>query len=448
MGEDEKRKTAAVFGSAGMAAAGMIRTSRSKRTEPSEAEPAEIVHDLPGPLCDADFDAPPEEPPPPPVPIAALEVPIVEKLKFLRAVAIGHTGAGNFGHGLELVFGRLDGVRLVAITDENAEALEDSRVRSGAERAYTDYREMLEEEKPDLVTVGPRWTGERFDMVKAALEAGAHVLTERPLARTLREADELVALAAEKNLKLAVLHQMRCDPHVLAFHEQRDELIGELFEMRVFGMMDHRAGGEDLLVLGGHLFDLVRWFGGEPAFCTATITREGESVIAEDAHFSEKEDLGPVLGDSIHAEFLLESGVHVSYVTDRRLHPLHGPWGIEFNGTRGRARLFAGMPPTLSLLVEDDPFSPDRVATWSRLPDKEEPYHEPVDKLTGTDASNRLVVLDWLAAIAEDREPKASGESARKALEMIHGVWQAGATMKRAYFPLANRLHPLDGENA
>ena len=31
-----------------------------------------------------------------------------------------------------------------------------------------------------------------------------------------------------------------------------------------------------------------------------------------------------------------------------------------------------------------------------------------------------------------------------KCLEMVHGVWQAGATMKRAYFPLANRLHPLE----
>ena len=139
---------------------------------------------------------------------------------------------------------------------------------------------MLEREKPDLVSVAPRWTDQHYDMVKAALEAGAHVCCERPLCRTLKEAYELLALAAEKNLKVTVVHQMRCDTHVELFHERRQEIIGDLIEMKVFGMMDHRAGGEDLLVLGTHLFDLVRWFGGEASYCTAQITREGESVIA------------------------------------------------------------------------------------------------------------------------------------------------------------------------
>jgi len=358
-------------------------------------------------------------------------------------VVIGHTGCGNFGHGLDLIFEHRAGVHLVAIADGDAESLEESRARSGAEYAYADYREMLEKEKPDLVSVAPRWTDQHFDMVKAALEAGAHVCCERPLCRTLKEADELLALAAEKDLKIAVVHQMRCDPHVELFYENREKLIGNLLEMKVFGMMDHRAGGEDLLVLGTHLFDLVRWFAGEASFCTAQITKDGEPVIAEDAHQSEKEDLGPLLGDVIHAEFAMDSGVHVSYVSDRRLHLLHGPWGIEFIGSKGKVRLFAGMPPTLSLLMESDPTSPDRTDQWIRWPQKDEPYHEPVDKLTGTGASNRLVVNDWLAAIEEDREPKSSGQRSMKSLEMIHGVWQAGASMKRAYFPLTNRLHPL-----
>jgi len=56
-------------------------------------------------------------------------------------------------------------------------------------------------------------------------------------------------------------------------------------------------------------------------------------------------------------------------------------------------------------------------------------------------------VQDWLASIDEDREPKSSAQRSMKSLEMIHGVWQAGATMKRAYFPLTNRLHPLSEES-
>ena len=455
MADDDTKKQHSIYGSAGMAAAGMIRTSKARAKsakEPSVGTIAEEEVEAVG-ITDR-FDSlsdlvigteeleaaePAAEPTPEETPLPVFQ--------GLRAAVIGHTGRGNFGHSLDLIFRRLDCVRLVAIADGDPEGLEGSHARSVAEHAYADYREMLEREKPDLVSVAPRWTDQHYDMVKAALEAGAHVCCERPLCRTLKEADELLALAAEKNLKVTVVHQMRCDTHVELFHERRQEIIGDLIEMKVFGMMDHRAGGEDLLVLGAHLFDLVRWFGGEASYCTAQITREGESVIAEDAHFSEKEDLGPLLGDVIHAEFAMDSGVHVSYVTDRRLHPLHGPWGIEFIGSKGKARLFAGMPPTLSLLMESDPASPDREERWQRWPVKDEPYHEPVDKLTGTDASNRLIVQDWLAAIEEDREPKSSAQRSMKSLEMIHGVWQAGATMKRAYFPLTNRLHPLSEES-
>jgi hypothetical protein len=66
-----------------------------------------------------------------------------------------------------------------------------------------------------------------------------------------------------------------------------------------------------------------------------------------------------------------------------------------------------------------------------------------VEKLTQLDAANRLLVNDWLDAIRNDRAPQSSGDDGRKALEMVHGVWQAAVTMKRAYFPLVNRLHPL-----
>src|SRR5690606_35099772 len=122
--------------------------------------------------------------------------------------------------------------------------------------------------------------------------------------------------------------------------------------------------------------------------------------------------------------------------------------GIEFVGAKGRARLFAGQPPTLSLLIDDDPASPDRRSRWVRWPQDADPYHEPVGRLTGNDAANRLVVADWLAAIAEDRQPQCSGDDALKSVEIIPGIWQAGTSMKRSYSPLTNRFHPLIEETA
>lgn len=441
----EKKSTGphAIYRSAGMAAAGMgaAKTqARSPEQVPSPQLPAEIASTVavPGAVPAAKIAVAPSRPKPISGPISGHF-----RTSALRAVVMGHTGAGKFGHHLDEIFQELAGVSLVAISDGNAEALADSHRRSGAGRAFVDFREMLAEIQPEIAVVAPRWTDQRYEMVKAALEVGAHVYCERPIARTLWEADELVALAQEKNLRIGVAHQMRNDPHVKAFHHARFDLIGDLLEMHVYGKMDHRAGGEDLLVLGTHLFDLVGWFAGEPNFCTAQIACNGLPVMIEDAHESAAENLGPLLGDTIHAEFSMSSGVYVRYVSDARIHETVGPWGIEFVGTRGRARLFAEMPPTLSLLTESHPSSAECIQRWSRWPKTEHPYHAPVSGLTGLAASNHYGVIDWLESIAESRDPLASGLSALKSLEMIHGIWQAGLTMKRAYFPLVNRQHPL-----
>jgi len=445
MGDDDLTSRTVLYGSAGMAAAGMIPEAKaSPKPKPDEEDAAENEDQTPE-SPEEPIEEPPvaEEPSPEPEP---LEEEIIE-LKGLKAAVLGHTGAGNFGHGLDVVFNRLDGVRLVAISDEDDVGLEKAQTKTGALKGYEGYRELFENEQPDIVAVAPRWTDQHFAMAEAALIAGAHVYCEKPFTRTLKEADELLKLAEENNLKIAVAHQMRCDPYVKRFHKEQKNLIGDLLEMRVYGKMDHRVGGEDMLVLGTHLFDIVRWFGGDVQYCTARITKDGAPAIAEDTHESKKENLGPLLGDSIRAEFVIDSGISVTFISDEHYRDVVGPWGIEFIGTKATMRLFANHPPTFSLLERGDPRSTDRFETWKQWPEVDGEYHPMFEKLTGMDSDNRRVIKDLLEAIEEDREPESSGERAMKALEMIHGVWQAGATMKRAYFPLSNRLHPLSEES-
>ncbi len=446
MGDDELTRRTVLYGSAGMAAAGMIpgaKASPKPKPEEEEVEPEEPPAEAEAVAEPVEEASVPEEPYPEPEPA---EEEIIE-LKGLKAAVLGHTGAGNFGHGLDVVFNRLDGVRLVAISDEDDVGLEKAHTKTGAINGYESYRELFENEQPDIVAVAPRWTDQHHAMVEAALIAGAHVYCEKPFTRTLKEADELLKLAEDNHLKIAVAHQMRCDPYLKRFHAEQKELIGELLEMRVYGKMDHRVGGEDMLVLGTHLFDIVRLFGGEVQYCTARISKDGSPAIAEDAHESKKENLGPLLGDSIRAEFVMDSGISVTFISDERYRDVVGSWGIEFIGTKSTMRLFANHPPTFSLLERGDPGSTDRFETWKQWPEVDGEYHPMFEKLTGMDSANRRVIKDFLDAIETDREPESSGERAMKALEMIHGVWQAGATMKRAYFPLTNRLHPLSEES-
>jgi predicted dehydrogenase len=124
---------------------------------------------------------------------------------------------------------------------------------------------MLEKEKPDLVCIAPRCTDEHRAMALAAVRVGAHVYLEKPITQTLAEADELLALVDRASLRIVVAHQMRLAPNILALKTAIEQgLLGELLEIRSHGKQDHRAGGEDLVVLGVHLFDLMRFIAGDP----------------------------------------------------------------------------------------------------------------------------------------------------------------------------------------
>lgn len=436
--EDNPKKQHAIFGSAGMAASGMMPGSKKKpkpkeAPEPEQVEAEEVVEEIP------------EEEAAPVVEASAEPEPTA--FKGLHAVVAGHSGAGDFGHGLDTLFQRLDGVRLFALSDQNEASLEETKAISGALEGYSDYATMFAAESPDLVCVAPGWTNDRFAMIKAALGAGAHVISEAPLAQTLKEADELLALGASAERQIAVMYPMRLDPHVIAFRDQLTDLIGDLKQIRAWGSCDETAGGEDLLLAGTQLFDLVRYFAGEVNYCAASISKDGMAAIAEDAHESETRKLGPLLGDVINAEFEMDSGIQVSFVSDATLGSALGPAGMEFVGTRSRMRLFAGTPVTLSLLKNPEPGLATRTDEWEQWPATDGAYHAPVEHLTGASASNRLVVKDWLSAIHDSTTPTASAMNALKALEMAHGVWQAAVTMKRAFFPLANRLHPLSEDS-
>ncbi|MDF1823788.1 MAG: Gfo/Idh/MocA family oxidoreductase [Verrucomicrobiales bacterium] len=441
--EDDSKKQHVIFGSAGMAASGMMPGQKLKR-KPQKEEPSineaveekaeEVISEniAPQVLKEEKPESSPLVPPP---------------FTGLRAVIAGHSGAGDFGHGLDSIFQRLNGVRLSGLYDGNEDTLEDTKAHTGAPVGYADFKLMLEEVKPDLVCVAPEWTDQRYGMIKAALESGAHIISEAPLAQTLKEADELLALAKSNQSEVAVMAPMRLDPHVIKFHHEYSSLIGELKQIRLWGACDDTAGGEDMILTGTQLFDLVRLFAGEVNYCTASVSSDGMAAIAEDAHVSKTRNLGALLGNVIHAEFEMASGIQVSFVSDHAMQSSLGSAGIEFIGTKSRMRLFAGTPVTLSLLKDPKPNLATRADQWEQWPATEGPYHLPVDRLTGDDASNRLVVNDWIKAIRKGESPAASMENALKALEMAHGVWQAAVTMKRAFFPLANRLHPLSEES-
>lgn len=360
----------------------------------------------------------------------------------VRAAAIGHTGRGDWGHRLHMQFGRIPGVRVVAVADPEPLGRHRAAEEAGAATAWEDYREMLVAERPDVVSIAPRVVTERVDMVRAAAEAGAHIYLEKPIARTLAEADEILAACTAHGVRIAVAHQARYnEPFRTAQELVRAGAIGRLLTMHGRGKEDHRGGGEDTMVIGPHVMDLMRLFAGDAEWVSAHVTVEGRDMLRSDFTMP-AEDVGPVAGDAITATFGFAGGVHGFYESIANSSRMGDRWGLTLVGTEGVLALRYGDPIRLSISTEPAP--PEEIREWSSVdftPASGSSADWGVDEMNGN--GNVLAIVDLLDAARGDRPPLSSGEGAMKALEMIHGIYWSHLTGRRISLPLADRRHPL-----
>ena len=360
------------------------------------------------------------------------------------ACIIGHTGRGDYGHGMDLLFAERADVRVAAVADPDPAGLARAKSRIGAARAYADYREMLSVEKPTIVSVAPRQTSQRSAMIRAALTAGAHVITEKPFVQTVSEGDDLLALAEKSGRRIAVLHQIRRAPAISHLKKRVDEgFLGDLVCMRAFGKQDKRAGGEDLIVLGVHLFDIMRHFAGDPLWCHARVLQGGREAAAADAHPA-GEDIGPILGDEIEAQFAFGKGILATFTSRSRLSGQSGYWGIELIGSRRSARIVADIWPRVFYSRPGVWSDAGRQDVWTQ-DEEDAAAGAPMAQRT-TALANARVVDDFLEAIKGDRPPATSGADGLWAVEMAHAVWRSHLSGTRAVFRLKERGHPLESK--
>jgi predicted dehydrogenase len=125
---------------------------------------------------------------------------------------------------------RVENVEAVAIVGRNADAAKRLAAGFSVPTVTTDYREVLRDPSIDAVHVCTP-NAQHFSMAKAALEAGKHVLCEKPLAISLEEGDELASLAAKKGLRNCVCHNLRYYPMVQQMRRLRE--AGDLGEILV-----------------------------------------------------------------------------------------------------------------------------------------------------------------------------------------------------------------------
>lgn len=173
-------------------------------------------------------------------------------------------GVGSMGRNHARVYSELDEAELVAVVDADSQVAETTAARFGLS-AYSDYREMLETERPEAVSIAVP-TALHLEVAVTALEAGAHILVEKPIAATLEEGRKIIQCARACGRKLMIGHIVRFNPAVRALRQKLEAAeLGRIFQIacRRVGPFPERVRDVGVVVdLAPHDLDLMRFLTG------------------------------------------------------------------------------------------------------------------------------------------------------------------------------------------
>ncbi|HGJ65129.1 TPA: Gfo/Idh/MocA family oxidoreductase [bacterium] len=354
--------------------------------------------------------------------------------KIYKAGAIGITGKGNYGHGLHLAYKGLDNVQFIAVSDPDEAGREKAKSDTGAIRSYADYREMLEKEDLDIVSVCPRWVDRHLEIILACIDAGCHIYSEKPMVSSLEDGDIILKSAEKAGLKIAVAHQGVYLPGIHKIKRMLDEgKIGNVQAIYAHGKQDSRGGGEDMIVLGTHLFNMMRYFVGDVEWMFAHVEFQGHDITPKDVREG-TEPVGLIAGDCINSYFAFKSGVAGFFDSRKDQIGSDNRYGMDIIGSQGMISLRGGTASNVAIY-------PYPVWSPHNLSQKWEPLN--LDD-TALQAGNQLAIIDLIDSIENDRKPISSGYDAVCALEMILGAYESQITGNRVSFPMKNRKHPLE----
>lgn len=299
---------------------------------------------------------------------------------------------------------------IVAIADGHPQALEEYGRQFGVERRYLDYRQMLDEEQLDIVSVCS-WDPQHAEMtIAAAARRPKLVLSEKPMAASLGEAEAMIVACQRNGVKLAVGHQRR---FFSAWREARrlvqEGAIGT--PRRLWSTV--RQG---MLNWGTHCIDLQRFVLGDPQaeWVMGAVERKTDHYIF--GHRVEDRCSG-IVGYPGGAEGVIENEL--------------GNWGGINCSVYGTDGIMEISENTLKYMAPGK-------AGWQ--------VFEPVEKQTrgygNAFVDQAYALCDWIDGAIEDYPGDA--RQGKAALEIMMGVYESARMHERVSLPLQTRANPLD----
>ncbi len=194
----------------------------------------------------------------------------------MKKIKVGVAGLGFIGPAHIEALRRIPGIDVVAVSETSEKLAQEKAAQLGIERYYGTFDELLKEDIQSVHICTPNYL--HFDMAKAALLAGKHVICEKPLATTIEKGEELLKLANEKGLIHAVHFNIRYYPLVRQMKVMREKgELGEIYSVMgsylqdwLFYNTDYNwrlepeLSGKSKAVadIGSHLMDLLEYISG------------------------------------------------------------------------------------------------------------------------------------------------------------------------------------------
>jgi predicted dehydrogenase len=353
-------------------------------------------------------------------------------------------GRISFKH-IEGFVSNSDTMRLIAVCDpvvdrarKNAEEYKKYLAGSDVE-IYEDYREMLAQCKPDMVTVATE-SGKHMSIAVDCLNAGCHVVCEKPMALSTQDADIMNETAKKAGKKLAVCFQNRFNAPV--------QKLRTALEAGRFGRIFHGAVQ-------------IRWNRNDAYYAEApwrgTWAMDGGTLMNQCTH-----------GIDLLQWMLGEDAVRVQAQTRRFLRPIEsedfGAAIVEFkNGSVGIIEGSADIYPTninetLSVFGERGSvviggLAVNRPEIWrfadagimGDTEDKVLNVHEK-DPPTVYGFGHGALIKDFIEAIENNREPLISGMRGKKSLEIILAIYKSQKTGSPVDLPCDFSTMEMQGE--
>jgi predicted dehydrogenase len=217
----------------------------------------------------------------------------------MRTLKIGIVGAGLWGANHARVFKILPQTEVVAVCDASKERAEAMGSETGAASIYTSYEALIADPAVEAISIAtPDFT--HTPIILAALAAGKHVLSEKPLATTLQEAEAIAAAAASSTGKLMVDFHNRVNPAIV---QLRDAIASGEIGRPVHGyarlsnttfvpltMLSWASKSSALWFLGSHVIDVLRFVLADEVKRVFSVSRRGvlsgRGVETADVHLS------------------------------------------------------------------------------------------------------------------------------------------------------------------